>query len=173
MSKIKIVNEKFEGGSARGSRELSGEALNLAKKVEAIVNYKYFTVVINDERTDKCFWCKIPVNTLLQRLRVTPSRNMIAKPFGVNQAYKLIDEGRLVYLCDLDEIDKFEGASRGEKVQNYLEKRFKIKFDRTVCDLDGAEWRGTEVKFWSGIKSSADATFPSTDTINNRYDKIK
>lgn len=176
MNKIKIVNVEFCGNSARKDRVLEGQALELAKMIEQIVAYKNFTCIINDERTDTLYWCKIPVDRLLQRARVSTDKNgskfIIAKPFSIAQAYDLIENGKLVKLCERYEIEKFSGSKYAEKVQDYLEKRFKVKFDKTICDLDGAEWRGTEVKYWNSIKSSCDATFSSIATIHDRFDML-
>jgi hypothetical protein len=176
MNRIKVINIEFCGNSARKDRVLGGTALELAEMIEKIVAYKYFTCVINDDRTDTLYWCKIPVNRLLQRARVSTDKNgekfIIAKPFSIAQAYELIESGKLVKLCERTDIEKYSGSKYAEKVQDYLEKRFKIKFDKTVCDLDGAEWRGTEVKYWNSIKSSCDATFPAISTIYDRYNKL-
>lgn len=172
MKRIKVINEKFCGNSARADRELFGQALELSEKVQEIVAYKYFTCIINDERTDTLYWCKIPVSRLLERARVSSGKLIIAKPFSIAQAYEMIESGKLVKLCERSDIENFEGSKYAVKVQDYLEKRFKIKFDKTVCDLDGAEWRGTEVKYWNSIKASCDATFSSIATIYDRYDLI-
>lgn len=172
MERIKIVNVEFCGNSARADRPLYGEALELAEMIEQIVAYKHFTCVINDERTNTLYWCKIPVNRLLQRARVSTEKFIIAKPFSIAQAYELIDNGKLVKLCDRSELDNIGKGKYAERIQDYLEKRFKIKFDRTICDLDGAEWRGTEVKYWNAIKTSGDATFSSIATIHDRYDAL-
>ena len=177
MNRINVIDIEFSGNSARADRPLSGKALELSGMIQKIVAYKYFTCIINDERTNSLYWCKIPVNRLLQRARVSTDKSgekfIIAKPFSIAQAYKMIENGKLAKLCDRADIEKYSGSKYAEKVQDYLEKRFKIKFDKTVCDLDGAEWRGTEVKYWNSIKSSCDATFTAISTIHDRYNKIK
>jgi sugar lactone lactonase YvrE len=172
MNKIKVIDIAFFGNSANADRIQDATILDLTAKIEKIVAYKHFTCIINDERTNTLYWCKIPVNRLLERFRTVGNKMMVAKPFSIAQAYDLIDSGKLVKLCNRDDIEKYDGKNYGVKVQSYLEKRFKIKFDKTVCDLDGAEWRGTEVKYWNAIKSSNDATFSSVATINDRYGKL-
>lgn len=172
MKKIQVIDIAFSGNSANADRVQDEKILSLTAKIEKIVAYKYFTCVINDERTNSLYWCKIPVNRLLKRFRNVGSKVMVAKPFSIKQAYELINSEKLVKLCNRDEIEQYKGDNYGVKVQTYLEKRFRIKFDRTVSDLDGAEWRGTEVKYWNAIKSSTDATFSSVDTIEDRYNKL-